>query len=727
MDHSFLVLQDIYRRLLAGVTLDKGDFDVASVIYKGISDHWPEASVNSLSIQHSNKSAQHMSFACPVTSMNENNHCEKQMEMMCFVLSLIEIMSSKVQSCISREHSSLYDILRILLEEKDLMSKLVSLFGIQDKLLSHLAVKCASSLVLFQIGSTNSFDLHWQQMCLQTLLKRCPDNEMNGCLWSLTFVIKGLLRGVFQQKMEILGKLLTSLDLVFPALHSMMFSFADFSQELSTSSKYEFGFETSLASFIDLIEVLIAARTKLKTLASSQRLLFIQASLALQLVGSPVHCSVKKKMLLLLKRCLLQKAGEDFSIGQVKGSLLRDDILDSDMLMLATAVLQSPFSGWLQSVSVSSNPSYFGGTSIVGENVLGSADCVMLRAAILTLIKSLEYKVLHAGSVPGFEIQGYLPSLMLFLKKHLNATEQQLCHPCSWVSVVFLDQDDDMMEAAKAMLTLYLHFRRVSNTEVCDAELFVQLTHEYGCNPHCHFLFFLNSVAFDHTVLLDFLISTETCFLEYFVGYLKILRENWQDFCYICQHFEKYSSQHAVNKFTSGEHSAASLYSGSIEPVWKMMSSVDPALSSEKNDAKWNDSKCSVSGIITSSLGPLVDYASSEESEPEELNISYSSTSKETNFEEFKSTCIKGKKLSSSNLYEVTKDPRTYLSSSLGSQEKLQKEHQALPTIFKKTVVSLIRLRKVISRLERRHLFPYKPKFLLKLLMHIEANSGCSE
>ena len=55
-----------------------------------------------------------------------------------------------------------------------------------------------------------------------------------------------------------------------------------------------------------------------------------------------------------------------------------------------------------------------------------------------------------------------------------------------------------------------------------------------GCNPHCHFLFLLQSISFDHSILLDFLISTETCFLEYFVRFLKFLRTECQGFTAVC-------------------------------------------------------------------------------------------------------------------------------------------------------------------------------------------------
>lgn len=59
-------------------------------------------------------------------------------------------------------------------------------------------------------------------------------------------------------------------------------------------------------------------------------------------------------------------------------------------------------------------------------------------------------------------------------------------------------------------------------------------SHDSGCNPHCTFLFLLGTLGFDATTLLDFLISSETCFLEYLVRYLKLLREDWSHFITVC-------------------------------------------------------------------------------------------------------------------------------------------------------------------------------------------------
>ncbi|XP_056318575.1 protein Lines homolog 1-like [Danio aesculapii] len=86
-----------------------------------------------------------------------------------------------------------------------------------------------------------------------------------------------------------------------------------------------------------------------------------------------------------------------------------------------------------------------------------------------------------------------------------------------------------MMEATNTLMALYLYQKRsCSDSGVCI----------WGFNPHCLFILLLRSLSFDHSVLLDFLISSETCFLEYFVRYLKLLRQDWTGLCRSSRHIE---------------------------------------------------------------------------------------------------------------------------------------------------------------------------------------------
>lgn len=57
------------------------------------------------------------------------------------------------------------------------------------------------------------------------------------------------------------------------------------------------------------------------------------------------------------------------------------------------------------------------------------------------------------------DLQKFMSELLTFLKPHLQPS-LQLHNPCEWLSRVFIEQDDDMLEAAKASLSIYLQVTR---------------------------------------------------------------------------------------------------------------------------------------------------------------------------------------------------------------------------------------------------------------------------
>uniref|UniRef100_UPI00358E7D29 protein Lines homolog 1 isoform X2 n=1 Tax=Myxine glutinosa TaxID=7769 RepID=UPI00358E7D29 len=95
------------------------------------------------------------------------------------------------------------------------------------------------------------------------------------------------------------------------------------------------------------------------------------------------------------------------------------------------------------------------------------------------------------------------------------------CRPCSWLLRVFGDQDDDLVEALLAAIQLWQLGITCPIRTSCRAQRGGSCQ---GWNPYCHFLSLLQHVSFDPSVLLDFLLSIETRFLEYLVRFLKFLR-----------------------------------------------------------------------------------------------------------------------------------------------------------------------------------------------------------
>nr|XP_046204913.1 protein Lines homolog 1-like [Oncorhynchus gorbuscha] len=697
MNEQFHVLNDAYRSLLSRTSPSKmSSHELASSMFTCVCELTLDAS-DGYHSQHRDQSRDLLTSS--KYSPNPNGT-----ELACLVLTLVEKISSKLTSQQLSQETSLYfkDVSTVLFQHMDFMSKLVHLACCKDRLLSHLAAKSVSSYVIFELRCFNTVNQIWEWKCLQVLQNPCSGNELEACTWSLTTVLKAVLKETSAYQPGTVEKLLATFDTALTAAYSQLVPVESLGHGNSASypSSNTADWATTLTNLLDLLEVLTAARFKLSTTSvcfTSSRLSLVQASALLRIVDSHVHYFVKKQVLLLLKRILLQKAGEDMGFGEASSLTHGDDHMTSDILTLADDVLQAVHTDWLQCVPVESAAIFFGGT---GQSCGGSSDAfdhVMLRAVSLVVLKSLEYKIQSAGGkgvCNTIGIHGYLSALLLFLRQR-GVQLKQGSHPCCWVSLVFGEQDDDMMEAAKALLLLYLH-QRVSSDLEADAVCVV------GGNPHCHFLFLLRNISFDHSILLDFLISTETCFLEYFVRYLKHLQDDWEGFQTVCQKIDgsdrcklswKISQKDyqlldnlreelqqslcaSRGRVSTSSHSGGSVTIVDPEPA----SCLQPSL-------------CLPSGSATAlaSTPPLrlVDYGSSEESETEDGDLPSGLT-----------------------------------------QDRLHSDsvvHTHNSHSFDRTVMCLTELRVVVTRLQRRSLFPYNATSLLKLLTQIEAKTCCPQ
>lgn len=298
-----------------------------------------------------------------------------------------------------------------------------------------------------------------------------------------------------------------------------------------------------------------------------------------------------------------------------------------------------------------------------------------------------------SGALHALDVQPCVMELLAFLQQQVLQVKA-ITHLCSWILVVFVDQDDDLIESVKVLITLYLHQRRWDTS--CGGEwclgvwfslvwswlfLFFSLSFsgpaacEWGCNPHCHFILLLRSLSFDHTVLLDFLISNETCFLEYCVLYLKHLRNNWQDFCNACCRIEDSETEtHSIS------HPHFPEVSATLQPH--------------------EDLQSKVSGFRPS----LVDYEISEDSEDEDRSVSNLQMSRNAK-----------EPVAEINIKKVGEQTAS------GSADTVETISPTSPEgLSGKVVLCLTELRTVISRLHSRGLFPYNPSSLLKLLLAIE-------
>ncbi|XP_042329505.1 protein Lines homolog 1 [Sceloporus undulatus] len=750
METLYFSLKEMYDNVLVDALLGKDSREYAALLNPYVSLHFSGENKGTClfspkSDSPNSPALDFLSFKgdCKSGASENRSHSRYDAgEITLFQLTLVKMILTKARSqeLETGTKQKYLEIVRILLKEAHIDSKLIHCVCSPDKQLSYLASKSLVSLVCFQLKEEHLLNSHWLAFSSEVLLGFPSSNWIAECLWILTNVIKEILKDEGLCKEGDLKKLLMPVDETLNGFYNtLMFYYSDITQDIPISAKAT----NDLSSFLDLLELLVASRIQMPLNLSCQRMLFLNASCVLGLATAPVHDFIKKKSIMLLKKCILHKAGEDL-IKRKAPSSHQDLHINTDTSAFADAFLQFVNSGWLNRLTVSGKASHFGGSQVKPEvDICSSADQVTLRALSLVLLKALEIKI--QDSAFEAEAKAHLESgmypLLKFLERYLRPS---LCvdlleHPCIWLSVLFIEQDDDLFEASNALLSIHLKFQRFWS-EVGFATCHLNggpldtWTHQNGCNPHCIFLFLLKSIAFDASVLLDFLISSETCFLEYFVRYLKLLAEDWHQFLKIsilpkptvsrdfgfplsCQPKGPYDS-HLQSTSCDPHSCTATLLTSSqnLPSSWHVVSqSVKPT---RTNLLLESDN--------TPLLGPfqrLVDYESSEDSEAEcveecltetkQPSLNNQTCTGETNFMEVDDRGETSKQ----NVLPLDHKDRNTTSTTCCQISPNTPE----PTeeVLQKSVKCFQELEELISKLHKRNLFPYNPSALLKLLTRV--------
>ncbi|NXI60474.1 LINES protein, partial [Chloroceryle aenea] len=756
------LLQQMYKDVLVGIPLPKESHHYMSLLNLCVEQsperdesclqiHLPSTDGGIRSHQDSNRSGALVPTTDDISNSFANlNSSFCLREVMLLQLTLIKMMVAKAESqeLELSTRQKYCEIFVLLLKEAKIDSKLVCLLGSNDQLLSHMASKSLASLVYFLEEEENSLNVTWLTFSLKALSGFPVNTQVAESLWTLTAIIKDILTDEASTKAGVLKKLLAPLDAVLEGFYNSIL-FHHFSSHHYTSPYSEAA--NSLVSFIDLHEALLASRTELELPLRCQRVLFLKVSYVLNIISSSIPYLIKKKFIMLLKKCVLYKPRED----AVSGSLLQSPSFSEDMLALSNAVLQVVDLTWLNQIPLGERASYFGGSKAApGDDTQGGSDQTVLRALSLVVLKALEFKFQNSATeaeIKG-DFQSFMSQLLIFWRSHLKSSPQShpVVHHCEWLSLIFIEQDDDMWEAAKALLLIYLKFDRLrhdaaDNLSQKEEETWNFLTHASGYNPHCIFLFFLEKIAFDSTVLLDFLISSETCFLEYLVRYLKLLRKDWHQFVDVCNHFDtkhrafqSVSSAKPPHREQQSCVTDGSLQSACCEPEPQTLRSSAAShdyfvFTAEKGGnevAKANQSNSLIYSDSTSLLGSpqsLVNYDSSEDSELE-------SDGKEclVNTKQVPQNGEGERGLRETRCGDRDDKWSTFKSEVLPLKQKAPNTSFCLTSVafsaniipsrimLYKSTKCLEELQEAISRLQRRNLFPYNPSALLKLLRHIE-------
>lgn len=109
--------------------------------------------------------------------------------------------------------------------------------------------------------------------------------------------------------------------------------------------------------------------------------------------------------------------------------------------------------------------------------------------------------------------------LDLFVKLFKSSSEK--IQTLDWVYEIFEDQDDLWVESLLALLDIYnqvVLFREIDSLPTSIQTVI---------NPHRQFLLFIKATDFDESVVIDLLTSPETCFLLYFIHFLKFMCSKW--------------------------------------------------------------------------------------------------------------------------------------------------------------------------------------------------------
>ncbi|KAM4678279.1 protein Lines homolog 1 isoform 1-T2 [Discoglossus pictus] len=695
MEGMYPALRELHKKILQGASLDNDSQTYASIL--SLQNSYPAQASTDL----------------PVRCAGDVSPTWCQRDVTALRLSLIQMLITKAESSVTEPPTRCqYTRLVELLLQAGVDAATIQLAHTPDQVLSHLASKCLSCLVLFQLRCRNEVNEQWIHFCLKTLCKYTECQALISCLTSLLFVCKGIFRDHNLQRADALLQLLGPLHTVFTEFCSAILS-----QHSATHCQHP---EPSihLSCLLDLLEVLVALSTKLKLgLPFGQQVLTITLPQALSLISSPVSYFVKKQLILVLKRCLLYKTGEDLLCSVPSVSPLPDPLLDRDVATLAGALLSAVHQGWLLQVPVSDRSSSFGGATETSEP---GPDLVILGAVSLSVLKALETQVLVApisSDVTG-KLQTFMNLLLVFLKLHLGS--DQLMHPCEWVSLTFIEQDDDMLEVAKSLLKMYIQSHGLwfhpTSSHSCleDGEgNWRGPSHKTGSDPHCIFLLLLKNVAFDASVLLDFLISSETCFLEYLVRYLKLLREDWPQFCLTCTLFDKSVTRHACrsesvcNSSCQGETWVVGDTASSLTNICTSLSVAAKTPSAVTKENTKHSAPSPSSGFegqcSLGALQRLVAYDSSEDSESECTEEQTPVTAQSPGADSSDIDAQMGR-LELRARCPVLQSMSRHADNTfpLGMRPKAAR--------------CLEELQEAICRLHRKKLFPYNPSALLKLL-----------
>jgi hypothetical protein len=294
-----------------------------------------------------------------------------------------------------------------------------------------------------------------------------------------------------------------------------------FDRIIATSSVQN---ESTVITFLGLWEAIISVKANLSVVDTKP--FYAHLDRFVTLLNSGVSPLIWKHLLDLFNEVLCYGS-----------TLALQDILAEEPCSLAHLIVRS-VKDWRLLDTIP----YRGGSGRFGGGC-GDGDRPLLQKAVLLVLKAVAVTVKEtrcessSDSSLGSEAED-ADADMAVIERSIREVLRQLdnCvktllpfHPetpvAQWVVQLFADQDDALVEGMVCCLDVSVGlFQRANSSQELRRSL----------SPGISFAQFLRTVSHDPDVLLDLLVSNETCFLLYLLRLLKYIRRNWVEFVASC-------------------------------------------------------------------------------------------------------------------------------------------------------------------------------------------------
>ncbi|CAH0380690.1 unnamed protein product [Bemisia tabaci] len=282
--------------------------------------------------------------------------------------------------------------------------------------------------------------------------------------------------------------------------------------------------ESTIVTFLDLWEAIISVKANLSV--SDTKPFYSHLNQFLLILNSRVGPVIWKHTLSLFNEVLCYGS-----------TLALQDILAEEPCGLAHLIVRS-IKDWrlLESLPYRGGSGRFGGGSGDGNKPLLQKMVLLVLKAVAVTVKETRCESSSDSSL-GSEAED-ADADMAVIERSIKEVLRQLdnCvktllpfHPetplAQWVVHLFSDQDDALVEGMVCCLDVAtgLCYRPGASLDL-----------RHSLSPSVTFVQFLRTVSHDPDVLLDLLISNETCFLLYLLRLLKFVRHNRSDFIMQC-------------------------------------------------------------------------------------------------------------------------------------------------------------------------------------------------